>query len=99
MGGSYPPTKRETDEVVMNFLEDRIFTCFKCPMSIVTDNAKAFSSLQMSEFCMKHGFVMKHSSNYYPQGNDLAESSNKKLMRIIKKIVGENKKNWDSKIK
>ena len=31
--------------------------------------------------------------------NDLAESSNKNLMTIIKKIIGDNKKSWDSKIK
>jgi hypothetical protein len=42
---------------------------------------------------------LSHSSNYYPQGNGLAESSNKNLMNIVKKIVGENKKAWDSKIK
>ena len=42
---------------------------------------------------------MSHASNYYPQGNGQAESSNKNLMTIVKKIVDENKKSWDSKIK
>jgi hypothetical protein len=42
---------------------------------------------------------LSHSSNYYPQGNGLAESSNKNLMNIVKNILGENKKAWDSKIK
>ena len=40
-----------------------------------------------------------HSTSYYPQGNGLAESSNKSLVRIIKKLLEENKKNWDSKLK
>ena len=53
----------------------------------------------MSSFCSKCSIVLSHSSNYYPQGNGLAESSNKNLMTIIKKIVGDNKKAWDSKIK
>ena len=35
---------------------------------------------------------------YYPQGNSLAESSNKSLVRIIKKLLSENKKSWDSKL-
>ena len=34
-----------------------------------------------------------------PQGNSLAELSNKNLMAIIKKIIGDNKKSWDSKIR
>ena len=40
-----------------------------------------------------------HSTSYYPQGNGLAESSNKSLVRIIKKLLEDNKKNWDSKLK
>ena len=40
-----------------------------------------------------------NTSTYCPQGNGLSESSNKNLMTIIKKTVGDNKKAWDSKIK
>ena len=53
----------------------------------------------MSSFCFKYGIVLSHSSNYYPQGNGLAKSSNKNLMTIIKKTNGDSKKEWDSKIK
>jgi transposase InsO family protein len=93
------PTKKATEEVVMNFLEERIITGFGVPSKITTDNAKALSSHALTEFCFKYGIVLSHSSNYYLQGNGLAESSNKNLMNIIKKVVGENKKSWDSKIK
>jgi transposase InsO family protein len=89
------PTKRETYKVVMEFLEDKIITRFGVPTKITTDNAKAFSSMELSTFCFNYGIVLSHSSNYYPQGNGLAESSNKNLMTIIKKIVGDNKKSWD----
>jgi hypothetical protein len=92
------PTKKST-EVVINFLEDRIITRFGVPSKITTDNAKAFSSHAMVKFCFKYGIVLSHSSNYYPQGNGLAESGNKNLMNILKKVVGENKKSWDRKIK
>jgi hypothetical protein len=36
---------------------------------------------------------------YYPQGNGLAKSSNKTLIRIIKKLLTGNNKSWDSKLK
>jgi transposase InsO family protein len=92
-------TKKATEEVVINFLEDRIITRFGVPSKITTDNAKAFNSHAMVQFCFKYGIVLSHSSNYYPQGNKLAESINKNLMNILKKVVGENKKSWDGKIK
>ena len=94
------PTKKATDKVVMDFFENNIITRFGAPPAKITnDNAKAFSYAEFTSFCFKYGIILSHSSNYYPQGNGLAESSNKNLMTILKKIVGNNKKSWDSKIK
>ena len=83
----------------MNFLEERIITRFGVPSNITTDNAKAFNSPALAEFCFKYGIILSHSSNYYTQGNVLEESRNNNLMNIIKKVVGENKRSWDNKIK
>jgi transposase InsO family protein len=84
---------------MMKFLEEKIITRFGVPTKITTDNTKDFSSMALNELCFKYGIVLSHSSNYYPQGNGLAESNNKNIMNIVKNIVGENKKSWDSKIK
>ena len=35
---------------------------------------------------------------HYPQGNGLVESSNKILVSIIKKMMPENKRNWDTQL-
>ena len=40
----------------------------------------------------------KKSSVYYPQANGQAESSNKILMKILRRTVSENKKDWDKKL-
>jgi transposase InsO family protein len=74
------PTKSATDKVVMDFLEDKIITRFGVPTKITTDNAKAFNSTELSSFYFKYGIMLSQSSNYYPQGNGLAESNNKNLM-------------------
>jgi hypothetical protein len=37
------PMKKETKEVVMNFLEDRIITRFGAPTKITTDNKRPLS--------------------------------------------------------
>jgi transposase InsO family protein len=93
------PTKKATKEVVMKFLEEKNINRFGVPTNITTDNTKDFSLMALNEFCFKYGITLSHSSNYYPQGNGLVESNNKNIMNILKKIVGENKKSWDRKIK
>jgi len=37
---------------------------------------------------------LKYSANYYPQGNGLAKSTNKNLIRIIKRTIDKNHRNW-----
>jgi len=50
----------------------------------------------MIKFCQKYSILLHHSTPYYPQGNGLAESSNKSLVKVIKKTFEEHKKSWDS---
>ena len=83
----------------MDFLEDNILARFGCPMRIVTDNALAFKSNKMINFFHKYHISLNHSTAYYPQGNGLAESSKKSLVRIIKKLLEDNKKYWHTKLK
>ncbi|KAH9328862.1 hypothetical protein KI387_000970, partial [Taxus chinensis] len=37
---------------------------------------------------------LAHASNYYPQGNGQAGSSNENLVTIIRKLVDENQRMW-----
>ena len=85
------PTRKATDSVFIDFLEENILSRFSCPRKIVTDNAQAFKSMEMVSFCQKYNIVLGHSTAYYPQGNGLAEYSNKRLISIIKKVLNENK--------
>eukprot|EP00253_Pinus_taeda_P034208 PITA_34208 len=52
----------------------------------------------MIEFCNKYKIILGHSTAYHPQGNGLAESSNKSLVNIIKNLLEINKKNWHKKL-
>ena len=92
-------TRKVTDSVVIDFLEENILSRFGCPRKIVTDNAQAFKSMAMIRFCQKFNFILRHSTTYYPQGNNLAESSNKSLTTVIKQILTENKKTWHIHLK
>ena len=83
----------------MDFLEGNILARFGCPRIIVTYNAAAFKSRKTINFSHKYHISLNHSSAYYPQGNGLAEYSNKSLVRIIKKLLEDNKRSWHTKLK
>ena len=53
----------------------------------------------MVKFCEENNISLKQSTPYYPQGNGLAESSNKNIVNSINKILFENKRSWDTKLK
>jgi hypothetical protein len=88
------PLKIVNDIEVIQFLQRNIVTRFGLPNCLVFDNAKYFSSLKIVEFALKYNINIKYLANYYPQGNGVAKSTNKNLLRIIKKIVVENQRDW-----
>jgi hypothetical protein len=92
------PTRSSSHKVIISFLED-IMARFGFPSIIVTDNVVSFKVEPLIKLCEQYGITLIHSTPYYPQGNGFAESSNKSLINIIKKLLEENKKAWDSKMK
>ena len=82
----------------MQFLEEHILSRFGVPRKIISDNYPTFKSKKMVEFFSKYHIQLDHSTAYYPQGNGLAESSNKIPMTIIKKLLQENKKDRHTKL-
>jgi len=84
--------------VIIKFLETNILSRFGRPRKIIIDNATTFKSKKMVEFCNKYQITLGHSTTYYPQGNGLAEASNKSLVNIIKKLLQDIKKSWNNKL-
>ena len=69
------------------------------PAKLADLNATSFRSKPLVKFYEQFDISLVHSTPYYPQGNGLAKSSNKSLIKLIKKLLEENKRAWDSKIK
>ena len=84
------PLRKINEDEVISFLQDHIMTRFGVPISLVFDNATYFSSIRLTKFAHERGIKLHYSANYFPQGNGLAESINKNLIRILKKTVIEN---------
>jgi hypothetical protein len=92
------PIRNASHKVIISFLED-IIARFGCPNKIITDNVASFKDERLIKFCEQFEISLIHSTPYYPQGNGLAYSSNKNLINIIKRLLEDNKKSWDSKLK
>jgi len=88
-----------SDSMVIKFMEENILSCFGFPFKIITDNVQVFNSSKFTNFCHKFNIIIGHSTKCYPQGNGLDESSNKTMVRVLKKIITENQRNWDSQTK
>ena len=84
------PSRQATDSVIISFLENNILSRFGCPQNVINDNTVAFKSKNMVWFCNKYHITLGNSTTYYPQGNGLAESSNKIFVNIIKKLLEDN---------
>jgi len=88
------PLKTANAKHIIDFIDHFIITRFGLPSALMFDNASYFSGNAMTEFALKRGFKLKYSTNYYPQGNGLAKSMNKNLIRIIKRTIDHNHKKW-----
>jgi hypothetical protein len=78
------PHRSASQKVIISFLED-IIARFGCPSKIIIDNSASFKSEPLIKFYKQFQISLVHSTPYYPQGNGLAESSNKSLIKIIKR--------------
>ena len=58
------PTRQATDSVIISFLENNILSHFGCPNKLITDNAVAFKSKRMIDFCNKYKITLGHSTAY-----------------------------------
>eukprot|EP00253_Pinus_taeda_P011607 PITA_11607 len=88
------PLKTTNSEVIIEFIDQFIITRYGVPNALVFDNASYFAGNSMFKFAIKRGFKLEYSANYYPQGNGLAESTNKNLVKIIKRTIEQNHKKW-----
>jgi transposase InsO family protein len=90
--------KKVDSEELIKFLKDSIFSRFGVPDKFITNNGLIFIGSKFTEFCGEYGIIMGKSSNCYPQGSGLVESTNKTLIQIFKKTIDKNQRNWHLKL-
>ena len=88
------PLKNMTHKEVISFILEHIVHRFGIPQTLTTDQGSSFMSHQVREFAESLRIKLLNSSPYYAQANGQAESSNKTLIKLIKKNIEEHPKRW-----
>jgi transposase InsO family protein len=79
-----------THREVIEFITGHIIHRFGIPRTLTTDQGTLFISKEVREFVDAYGIKLLNSSPYYAQVNGQAESSNKTLVKLIKKNIEDN---------
>jgi hypothetical protein len=88
------PLKNMMHKGVIEFITEHIIHRFGIPQTLMTDQGTSFVSGQVREFIEFYKIKLLNSSPYYAQVNSQAESSNKTLIKLIKKKIEDNLRRW-----
>jgi hypothetical protein len=83
-----------THNEVIEFITERIIHRFGIPQTLTTDQGTSFMFKEVRDFTELYKIKLLKSSPYYAQANGQAESSNKTLIKLIKKKIEENPRRW-----
>jgi hypothetical protein len=88
------PLKNMTHKEVIHFISEHIIHRFDTSQTLTTDQGSSFMSYQVHEFAESLKIKLLSSSSCYAQANGQVESSNKTLIKLMKKKIEENPKRW-----
>src|SRR5438105_2914640 len=83
-----------TDREVIQCITEHIIHRFGIPQTLTTDQGSSFMAKEVKEFAESYGIKMLNSSPFYAQANGQAKSSNKILIKLIKKKIEEHPRRW-----
>jgi hypothetical protein len=87
-----------THWAVISFVQEHIIYQFGVPQTVTTDQGPSFMSNQFREFAESMKIKLWNTSPYYAQVNGQAKTSNKVLIKIIKKRIKDNSRSWHEKL-
>jgi hypothetical protein len=90
--------KKNTREVVADFLFNQIVCRYGCPLEIVSDQGSHFVNDLIQELLQSMSVKHRKATPYYPQANGLVEKFNRIVCGILAKVVKDNRKNWDQHV-
>ena len=92
------PCKKASTQESIEMIKNNIFPRYGVPRVIISDGGSHFIGKEFTDYLAKMGIEHRVSTAYHPQTNGQAETSNKQLKEILKKMVIKGGKNWSKKL-
>jgi len=86
------PTRTNNNQVVIKFLRENIISRFEAPRAIISDNGSHLCNRAFKALMRKYFISHKLSTTYHPQTNGQVEVTNRQIKLMLKKTVGQNRK-------
>lgn len=81
-------------ETVINFVQSHLIYRFGIPETLTTNQGTILTGLKMGEFASNSGIKLLTSTPYYAQESCQVETTNKIIIGLIKRHVGQKPKYW-----
>ncbi|KAL4281889.1 hypothetical protein GQ457_03G018380 [Hibiscus cannabinus] len=91
-------TPRNDAQTVLKFLHKHIFTRFRVPRAIISDEGTHFDNKLIAKAGQRYGIRHKIVTAYHPQTNGQPEVSNREIKKILDKVVNTRRKDWSPKL-
>ncbi|KAL5569963.1 hypothetical protein UlMin_026538 [Ulmus minor] len=85
-------------KVITRFLQKNIFTRFRTPHAIISDEGSHFCNRLLENLLAKYGVRHKIATAYHPQTSGQVELSNREIKRILEKVVNPSRKDWSTQL-
>jgi hypothetical protein len=86
--------KKMIHKEVTGFITEHIIHRFGIPHTLTTEQGTSFVAKEVHDFVNSYGIRLLNLPPYYAQANGQAKSSNKTLVKLIKKKMEDNSKRW-----
>ncbi len=80
------------------FLYENVISRFGCPKILISDRGSHFLNDAIVSLTKLFNINHRKTTPYHPQTNGLTERVNQTLVRILRKIVIDSKRDWDRKL-
>ena len=91
-------TPKNYGNVVLNFLNKHIFSIFRTPRVIISNEGRHFCNKPFKALSVKYGVKHRITLAYHPQTNGQTEVSNIKINKILEKTVSISRKDWKRRL-
>ena len=88
-----PSYKSITQAMVTWFLKQNIICCYGIPAELIMDNGKTLNGKMIEQLCQQFKIEHRNSVPYRPQMNGAVEAANKKIKKILVKMI-DTYKDW-----